>query len=97
MVRLAANKGSSTRSVMVRIDGESKVMLTRAAELRGISVSDYVMQVTVAQARKEVSLANEQIIALTPDEQLAFWTALSASPKPTVAQRKLGRQMRGAE
>ncbi len=43
--------------LMVRLDADSKDAIARAAELRGISVSDYVRQVTVAQARKEVGAA----------------------------------------
>ena len=81
--------------LMVRLDEDSKSVLARAAELRGISVSDYVRTVTVAQARKEVVAAGEQVIALTPDEQLAFWTALSQPAKLTAAQKKLGALMRG--
>jgi uncharacterized protein (DUF1778 family) len=80
---------------MVRLDAESKDVLARAAELRGISVSDYVRQVTVAQARKEVEASAGQTIAMTPEEQLAFWTALSQPAKLTAAQKKLGRLMRG--
>ncbi len=82
-------------SLMVRLDADSKAVLAKAAELRGISVSDYVRTVTVAQARKEVSAAGEQIISLTPEEQLAFWTALSEPVKLTAAQKKLGAIMRG--
>jgi uncharacterized protein (DUF1778 family) len=80
---------------MVRLDEESKGLLARAAELRRISVSDYVRQVTVAQARREVQAAREETIALTPDEQLAFWRALSESPILTESQRRLGAMMRG--
>jgi uncharacterized protein (DUF1778 family) len=80
---------------MVRLDEESKAALVRAAALRGISVSDYVRQVTVSQARKEVAAAGEQTIAMTPEEQLAFWTALAAPVKLTPAQKKLGQVMRG--
>lgn len=61
--------------LMVRLDEESKRSLADAAELRRISVSDYVRTVTVAQARREVRAAREKIIALAPDEQLAFWQA----------------------
>lgn len=39
--------------------------------------------------------AGEQVIALTPDEQLAFWTALSEPAKLTAAQKRLGRLMLG--
>jgi uncharacterized protein (DUF1778 family) len=82
---------------MVRLDEASKDVIARAAELRGISVSDYVRQITVSQARKEVAAAAEQTIALTPDEQLAFWTALNEPAKLTVAQKKLGKLIRGEQ
>ena len=85
----------SPSPLMVRLDDESKNLLTRAAELRHISVSDYVRQVTVAQARKEVIAATEQTIVLTPEEQLAFWNALSTPVKLTSAQKKLSKIMRG--
>ncbi len=81
--------------LMVRLDGESKDVLVRAAGLRRISVSDYVRQVTVAQARREVSAAREETIALTPDEQLAFSRALNEPVVVTEAQRRLGAMMRG--
>jgi uncharacterized protein (DUF1778 family) len=85
----------STSPLMVRLDAESKDVLVRAAELRKISVSDYVRQVTFAQARKEVEAAEERTIALTPEEQVAFWTALTAPVKLTPRQKKLGKIMRG--
>jgi len=80
---------------MVRLDEESKAFLTEAAELRRISVSDYVRAVTVAQARKEVAAAREQILTMTPEEQLAFWNALNETPRLTDAQQRLGSVMRG--
>ena len=88
-------KARSPSSLMVRLDEESKVYLARAAELRRISLSDYVREVTVAQARKEVRAAREQVLALTPEEQLAFWKALNDPPTLTDAQRRLGALMRG--
>jgi uncharacterized protein (DUF1778 family) len=81
--------------LMVRLDEKSKGYLARAAELRRVSVSDYVREVTVAQARKEVLAAREQTLALTPDEQLAFWKALQAPVTLTEKQRQLGKLMRG--
>jgi uncharacterized protein (DUF1778 family) len=90
------NSGTKSASpLMVRLDEESKSVLTEAAELRGISVSDYVRTVTVAQARKEVRAAEAQVLALTPDEQLAFWTALHEPVRLTKRQKELGRLMRG--
>ena len=81
--------------LMVRLDLESKQALTDAAELRRISVSDYVRTVTVAQARREVASAREQTVRLSPDEQLAFWQALQVPAKLTPAQKRLGAIMRG--
>ena len=85
----------STRSLMVGLDEESKNYLTRTADLRGISISDYVRLVTVAQAHREVESAQEQVIALTPEEQLAFWYALHQPVRLSEAQRQLGAIMRG--
>jgi len=87
--------GGPASPLMVRLDDESKEFLARAAELRRISVSDYVRTVTVAQAKKEVVASREQTLSLTPDEQLAFWNALNETPEPTQAQRRLGALMRG--
>ena len=88
-------KTPSASPLMVRLDESSKRALTGAAELRGVSVSDYVRLVTVTQARKELAAADSQTIALTAEEQLAFWTALAEPVVLTPAQKKLGRMMRG--
>ncbi len=81
--------------LMVRLDEESKSLLTRAAELRHISVSDYVRQVVVPQASREVAASEQQTISMTAEEQLAAWTALQEQVKLTPAQKKLGKIMRG--
>lgn len=93
--RGSLGKTTSSRSLVVRLDEESKGFLTRAAELRRISVSDYVREVMVAQARREIQAEQEQIIVLTPEEQLAFWTALNETPRLTESQKRLGSIMRG--
>lgn len=81
--------------LMVRLDADSKQVLAAAAELRRISVSDYVRTVVVPQARREVASAGDQTILLSPDEQLAFWRALQTPPKLTPAQKRLAAMMRG--
>ncbi|HEY2253758.1 MAG TPA: DUF1778 domain-containing protein [Planctomycetaceae bacterium] len=93
----AAKTASGGSPLMVRLDGTSKAALKEAARLRGISVSDYVRTVTVAQARHEVDAARQQIISLTAAEQLAFWQALQKPSSLTPAQKRLGRIMRGRE
>ena len=93
--RQATTKTVAASSLMVRLDQSSKAFLQQAAELRGVSISDYVRLVTVAQAKKEVESAASQVISLTPDEQLAFWNALQTPAKVTPAGRRLGAMMRG--
>ena len=88
---------TKSSQLMVRLDDESKSYVAKAAELRKVSISDYVRMVTVAQARREISQAEQHTIAMTPEEQLTFWNALNATPKLTKAQRELGRTMRGDE
>ena len=95
MAKSATKAKLRASPLMVRLDRESKIALAAAAELRGMSVSDYVRTVTVAQARREVQAARGQTITLTPAEQLAFWTALQETPRLTPAQKKLGSLMRG--
>jgi uncharacterized protein (DUF1778 family) len=81
--------------LMVRLDEESKTFVAQAAKLRRISVSDYVRQVTVGQARREVQQAAHDTLVLTPEEQLAFWNALNEAPQLTGRQRELAAVMRG--
>lgn len=87
--------GKKASPLMVRLDERSKRSLEEAADLRHISVSDYVRAVTVPQAQREVRAARESVICLSPEEQLALWTALCEPPKLSAAQRRLGAMMRG--
>jgi uncharacterized protein (DUF1778 family) len=80
---------------VVRLDEEDRALLAGAARLRRISVSDYVRQVAVGQARREVLAAREPVIALSREEQLAFWNALNEPPTLTEAQKRLGELMQG--
>lgn len=90
-----AGRKKAGSPLMVRLDEQSKDYLARAAELRRISVSDYVRAVTISQARREVESADRQTLALSPAEQLDFWNALQGPSKLTPAQKKLGKTMRG--
>ena len=92
--RTTTNQNSPSAH-MVRLDEESKRLAFPCRGIRHISVSDYVRQITVAQARKEVDGASERTIVLTPDEQLAIWNALNTPVKLTPSQKILGKIMRG--
>ncbi len=86
---------NASTSLMVRLDLDSKTCVARAAELRHVSVSDYVRSVVVAQARRELLAADQQVIVLTPTEQHTFWQALQEPIALTPAQQALGALMRG--
>lgn len=86
-----------SEQILIRLDSVSKECLAKAAELRRISVSDYVRRITVTQAEREVKEAGNNTISLTADEQLAFWNALNVTPRLTKSQKKLGAIMRGEE
>ncbi len=88
-------KPGAPGTLTVRLDEESKRYLAKAAELRRISISDYVRSVTVAQALREVMAAQRQTIHMTAEEQSAFWSALNEPPRLTDAQRELGAAMQG--
>jgi len=83
-------------SLMVRLDEESKVLLTAAAELRCISVSDYFRSIVIGQATRELAAAQAHSIAMTPDEQLSFWNALkNAEAKPFTKAARCNHARRG--
>jgi uncharacterized protein (DUF1778 family) len=94
---MATRSGAAGKSenLMVRVDPPSKQVIVRAARLRGVSASDYVRTVVLAQARSDVEEARVRAIKLSPEQQLAFWDALHQPSPLTARQRKLGRIMRG--
>ena len=85
----------ASSTLTVRLDPDSKSFVARAAEMRHVSVSDYVRSVVVAQARSEIQAAEQQVILLTPAEQQEFWQALQEPTALTRAQQSLGALMRG--
>ncbi len=86
---------TSSTTLQARLDLKSKRTVVQAAKLRHVGLSDYVRLVLVSTAKKEVEQAKNQVLQMTADEQERFWLALQAPVKPTKAQRKLGKIMRG--
>jgi uncharacterized protein (DUF1778 family) len=88
----AATKSSILQT---RLSARNKRAIEQAAKLRNLSVSDYLRQVLVPMAEREVEGARHGVIEMTPDEQLAFWQALNEPASLTAAQKELARLMRG--
>ena len=82
-------------NLMVRLDPSSKKLVQRVATLRGVSTSDYVRNMLVAGARRELMELERSTISLTAADQLAFWRALNEPVTLTAAQRRLGRLLQG--
>lgn len=80
---------------MVRLEPAVKKRIVRAAELRHVSISDYVRSVVVAQADREIEMARASTVVMTASEQHAFWQALHQPVKLTKRQKRLGRLMQG--
>jgi uncharacterized protein (DUF1778 family) len=94
--RSPGKPASKAANLMIRVDTASKGIVTRAAKLRGVSTSDYVREVVVSQARREVGEARTRTLLLSPEDQLAFWRALKEPVALTKRQVELSRLMRGS-
>lgn len=82
-------------TLQARLTAAEKRIVVKAARLRRLGFSAYLRVVLVPMAQREVDGAEQNVIALTPDEQLAFWRALEQPVELTPAQRKLARLMKG--
>jgi uncharacterized protein (DUF1778 family) len=86
---------TKSSALLIRLDRPSKKTIAQAAQLRGVSASDYVRSVVAAQARRDLQEANTRTIVLSAEDQLAFWNALHEPVALTERQRDLGKIMRG--
>ncbi|MBW3600644.1 MAG: DUF1778 domain-containing protein [Planctomycetes bacterium] len=81
--------------VVIELDREAAACIAAAAKTRGVSVGDYVRDIAVNQARRDIRASEHDVIALTPEQQLELWKALQESPQLTDEQRRLGAIIRG--
>lgn len=90
---MATDKKESV--LQTRLSPEDKRAIQQAAALRRLAVSEYLRQVLVPMARREVASAEQQVIELSPEEQLTLWQALEAPARLTRAQKRLAKIMKG--
>jgi len=84
-------------SLQTRMSASDKLAIETAARLRRLSQSEYVRQVLVRAALKEIEGEKHRVIEMTPEEQLEFWEALEYRGKATPARKKLAKLIRGEE
>lgn len=77
---------AKTARLEARITRDLQVLLKRAAELEGRSVTDFV--ITAARAAAEQRIEQEQVIRLSLEDQQAFVEAILNPPEPTPALRR---------
>ncbi len=85
---------AKTANVLIRFDAKRKAKIRRAAELSGLSLSDYVRSRIVGIAERDIEEAETGVLRLKREDQIALWRALQNPPPPTKAQRALGKLIR---
>lgn len=72
--------GKSQR-IYVRVTPRQKSLIQKAAELKGLSISDYVL--TIAERKAEEDIARVQIIELTTSDSAKLADLLLNPPEPS--------------
>jgi uncharacterized protein (DUF1778 family) len=75
-----------TARLEARVSANLHLMLKRAAELQGRSMTDFV--VTAVQAAAQQAIEEAEVIRLTRDDQACFAKALLSPPKATPALKR---------
>ncbi len=81
-----------TARIEARIAPEALVIVKRAAEIQGRSVSDFV--VAAAQEAAHRAIEETQVIRLSVEDQRVFAEAIINPPDPTPALRRAFRRHR---
>jgi len=75
-----------------RLNGEQKLLIQRAADLEGRSMTDFVLH--SAEAAAERTIEKRAILVLTARESQAFAEAILNPPNPGPVLRKAFREYR---
>jgi uncharacterized protein (DUF1778 family) len=75
-----------TQRIEARLLPHQKLRIERAASLRGLSVSDFVVQIAVEAAARTIS--EHETLELTQRDQIAFVRALVSPPAPNPRLRR---------
>ena len=79
-----------TSRLEARLPTSVYALITRAAELKGRSISDFV--VSAAQDAAQRAIEDEGIIRLSAEDQQRFAAALIKSPAPNAALKRAMRR-----
>jgi uncharacterized protein (DUF1778 family) len=85
-------EANRTARVEARISPDALVVIRRAAEIQGRSISDFV--VAAAQEAAQKTVAEAEIIRLSREAQEQFAALLLKPPAPTAALRRAFKRHR---
>jgi uncharacterized protein (DUF1778 family) len=85
-LREAQTAAPKSARIDARLTGEQKDIVTRAAELTGRSLSDFIIASAYENALR--TIREHQVITLSANEGRAFISALADPPQPNTAARK---------
>ncbi len=83
---------TTTTRLDLRVSQQNKQIVQEAAALKGISVTDFVVQ--AAKLEAERTLAEHHIIRLVQEDARAFYDALQNPPEPNEALQEAARAFR---
>jgi len=90
-----SNTQTKSERLVARTTPEEKALIARAAALRGRTITDFMVDAAQNAARQIV--AEETIIRLTVEGQVALANALTRPPEPNAALRDALRDYREAD
>lgn len=82
---LEVPRAPKSERLEARVTLQQKLLLQRAAELRGLSLTDFL--VTSAQTAAEATIREHNVITLTAQDSIAFAEALLNPREPNEALR----------
>lgn len=85
---MKATEGRSTEGrLSIRVKAHQKSVIARAAQIRNVTMTDFVLDTAYRAAQKVVS--DESTLTVPHVDWVAFSKALDAPPKPKPALRRL--------
>jgi uncharacterized protein (DUF1778 family) len=81
--QLEAPRSAKSERIEARVTRQQKEILQRAAELSGLSLTDFL--ITSAQNAAEATIREHNVITLTARDSIAFAEALLTPSKPNEA------------
>jgi uncharacterized protein (DUF1778 family) len=90
MAKTNTDTDTGTARLEARIPARVYNELRRAAELRGMTLTGYLVATAGEQARREV--AEAEIMRLAREDQIRFAEALINPPKPSARLRRAARR-----